>query len=199
MHEHPYNIIFGRHLHVTDTMKEYVTNKLQKIERLVDNIIDINVTLDVQKVLNSVTIVMHFGHYTVKVEASTDNMYASVDQAVHKLSHLLHRYKDKLKAHHTKGHGEVNLDVDVYGPPSEEDLINDAIDEENARRDEKRFTFHKIVRRDKHPLKTLSRTEALMKMELSSAPFLIFKSEEDQKVKVIYRMADENYGIVEPL
>ena len=44
----------------------------------------------------------------------------------------------------------------------------------------------------------LTSDEALIKMELSSEPFMIFRSQEDQKLKVIYRMADDNYGIAEP-
>lgn len=193
-----YNVIVGRHMHVTDTMHDYVVKKLQKIERLSDKITDVHVTLDVQKVQKSVTMVMHLSHYTVKVHATTDDLYASIDQAVDKLSHLLHRYKDKLTAHHVPGHAEINMNVDVYGQPSEVDIINEEIDAENARRDQERYTLHKVVRKDKKPLKTLTRDEALVKMELSSEPFMIFRSEEDQKLKVIYRMPDDNYGIVEP-
>jgi putative sigma-54 modulation protein len=47
------------------------------------------------------------------------------------------------------------------------------------------------------PLKTLTQDEAIMKMEITSDSFMIFKSEEDLKIKVIYRREDENYGIVQ--
>jgi len=36
-----------------------------------------------------------------------------------------------------------------------------------------------------------------MKMELSGDAFMIFRSEEDNKVKVIYRREDEDFGIIE--
>jgi putative sigma-54 modulation protein len=46
-------------------------------------------------------------------------------------------------------------------------------------------------------LKTLTQDEAVMKMEIAEEPFIIFRSEEDQKIKVIYRRKDENYGLVQ--
>ena len=36
-----------------------------------------------------------------------------------------------------------------------------------------------------------------MKMEITDEPFIIYRSEEDQKLKVIYRREDENYGLVQ--
>lgn len=198
-HAHPYNVIVGKHLHVTDAMRDYVTKKLHKVERLSDSITDIHVTLDVQKIQNNVTIVMHFGHYTIKSQASSDDMYASIDKAVNKLSSLLQRYKERIQAHHNTSHAEVNMNVDVYLAPSEIDIINEEIDEENRKRDVKKYELHKIMRKEQKPLKVLTRDEAIIKMELSSEPFMIFKSEEDQKIKVIYRMTDDNYGIIEPL
>jgi putative sigma-54 modulation protein len=47
------------------------------------------------------------------------------------------------------------------------------------------------------PLKTLTQDEAVIKMEISDRPFLIYRSEEDQKMKVIYRRDDHHYGLVQ--
>jgi putative sigma-54 modulation protein len=45
-------------------------------------------------------------------------------------------------------------------------------------------------------MKTLTQNEAIIKMELSGDQFLIFRSEEDRKLKVIYRRSDDHYGII---
>lgn len=199
MAEHAYNVIIGKHTNVTDAIRDYVTKKLQKLERLSDNIIDIHVTFENQKTLHTVSIVMHFGHYTVKGHGEGDDIYAAIDKATDRVKHLLYKYKDKLQNHHVMGHADVNMIVDVYNnQPTETDLINDAIEEESARRDEEHFRFHKIVRQEKKPLKTLSASEALIKMELSSEPFMIYRGKEDLQLKVIYRMPDDNYGIAQP-
>ena len=46
-------------------------------------------------------------------------------------------------------------------------------------------------------MKMLTQEEAIMKLELAGEHFLIYKGEEDQKLKVIYKRDDNNLGIVE--
>jgi putative sigma-54 modulation protein len=48
------------------------------------------------------------------------------------------------------------------------------------------------------PLKTLNTEEALMRIDLSGDQFLIFRSEEDRKLKVLYRRKDGHYGLIRP-
>ena len=59
--------------------------------------------------------------------------------------------------------------------------------------------FFPFITREKEimPVKMLTQDEAVMKLELAGEPFLIYKSEEDQKLKVMYRRKDEKLGIVE--
>jgi putative sigma-54 modulation protein len=76
-------------------------------------------------------------------------------------------------------------------------VINDEIQAESARIEEEKYRLHQVVAKETMSLKTLTQEEAIMKMEITSDPFLIFKSEEDQKIKVIYRREDQNYGLVQ--
>ncbi|MCB1067823.1 MAG: sigma 54 modulation/S30EA ribosomal C-terminal domain-containing protein, partial [Simkania sp.] len=48
------------------------------------------------------------------------------------------------------------------------------------------------------PLKHLTLDEAVMKMELSDDHFMVYRSEEEQNLKVIYRRRDGSYGIIAP-
>ena len=54
-----------------------------------------------------------------------------------------------------------------------------------------------MVAQEKKSLKTLTLDEAIMKMELSSDSFLIYKAEDNHKIKVIYRRKDDHYGVIE--
>ena len=56
----------------------------------------------------------------------------------------------------------------------------------------------KIIGNDTRSMKFLTAEEAVMKMELSDDPFMIFRGEEDRKLKVIYRRNDGNYGLILP-
>lgn len=197
-----YNIeVTGRHVAVTEAMKQYAVDKISKIEHFSDRILDVHVTMDIQKLDHRVAIVMKVGHYMIKVQANSPDMYASLDKAVDKLLRKLLRYKDKLKEHQGKPISVVDMNVNVYRRPlreSDVEEINDAIEDETRRRQEREWTPHKVVKVDKHPLKTLTLEEAMLKMELSDDTFLVYRSEEDSGIRVIYRRGDGDYGVFQP-
>lgn len=194
-----YNIsVIGKHFQITDAIRNYVFEKLNKVERMADHIIDVVVTLDAQKLEHSCSILMNFIHFHVKVSASTDNMYSAIDRCTDRLITLIRKYKSKLQSRRFKDLTTVDIHVNVIQPLKDNlSEINDDIDAETVRREKQRFELHEVVAKETMQLKTLTQDEALMKMEISEEPFIIFRAEEDQKVKVIYRRKDENYGLVQ--
>lgn len=194
-----YNIkITGRHLEVTDSMKDYAMEKLSKIEKFSNRIIDVNVIMDIQKLEHRVEIIIKVGHIKITSQATSNDMYASIDKAIAKLESQLRRYKNKIQDHHAKkGLAAIDMKVNVIRRPTAEEELEE--EEELGLESKKEGYYpHEIVTQETIPLKTLTFDEAIMKMDLSGDVFLIFKSEEDQKLKVIYRRKDENYGIIEP-
>jgi len=196
--DHGYNIhVTGRHIHVTDAMKAYAEEKLAKLERLGDRIIDIVVTMDIQKLEHRVDIVMKYAHTLIKSHAATTDMYASIDLAIHKLESQLKRYKTRLKQHHAKGHPVDEMSVTVYSPIVDEQEVNEWIDSENEKNSHTLLNPHEIVKIETQHLKILTDDEAIMKMELSGASAMVYKHEESRKLKVIYRRDDGNYGVIQ--
>jgi putative sigma-54 modulation protein len=155
--------------------------------------------MDIQKLSHRVDIIMKVGDTTIKSHAETTDMYASIDMAVHKIEAQLRRYKTRLEDHHAKGVPAIDMVVNVIEPYRTGEVveINEMIEEENRRKMEDSLLPHKVISQEKYSIKRLNQEEAIMKMELSLAPFLIFLGEEDQKLKVIYRREDDNFGIVE--
>lgn len=190
--------IVGKHIEVTDALRSYVWEKLSRIERIAEQIIDVHVVLDAQKLEKTCSILMNFIRFQIKVSVGKDNMYEAIDKAVDRVTKLIRRYKSKLQDYRNKDLSTVDIHVNVV-KPLEDNLsaINDDIEAENARKEQERYQLHKIVAKDMMPLRTLTHDEAVMKMEITSDPFMIFKSEEDQKIKVIYRREDNNYGLVQ--
>jgi putative sigma-54 modulation protein len=196
-----YNItITGRHVHLTDGMKNYALEKVSKIERFSDRIIDVLVTMDITKLDHKVDIVLKVDHIKIKSQATSNDMYASTDKAVHKIETQLLKYKNKLKSHQAKGLAVVDMNVNVFSNSKNDELevMNDEIEEENRREVEKKYRLHEIVKTETRPLKILTFEEAIMKMELSKDVFMIFRNEEDNKIKVIYIRDDGDFGIIEP-
>ncbi len=190
--------VSGRHVQVTEGMEKYAIDKISKIERHFNRVIDVVVEMDIQKLVHKVDIVMKVDSIVIRSSASTDNMYASIDKAVDKLKAQLRRYKQRIQDHHSKKNNSVDVKVQIVAPELEIDVVNDEILSENAAQLIENYTPHQIVSEESRPLKTLNRKDAIMKIELSGDPFLVFRSEEDRKLKVIYRRKDNNFGIIEP-
>ncbi len=189
-------MVTGRHVHVTEAMKSYAEEKLSKLDRFGDRIIDIAVTMDIQKLEHRVDIVMKYGHTLIKSHAASNDMYISLDQAVEKLEAQLRKYKSRLNDHHSKDHPIVDMPVTVYSPSFEavdEQEVNQGIDSLN----QDVLQPHKIVKVESQQMKILTDDEAIMKMELSGRHAMVYRNEETRKLKVIYRQDDGNYSVIE--
>lgn len=193
-----YNIqITGRHVQITDSMKDYAIEKISKIERFMNRIIDVTVIMDIQKLDHRVEIILKAGNVKITSKSVSTDMYVSIDQAVDKLEAQILRWKSKLQDHHAKGHAVLDMTVNVLSPQEIEEELD--IDDDNIKdQDLHRFKPHRVVKQETRPLKTLTYDEAIMKMELSGDAFMVFKNESDQKLRIIYRRNDDHYGIIEP-
>jgi putative sigma-54 modulation protein len=195
-----YNLtITTKHVDVTDGLKQYLAEKLSKVQKLTSNIIDVYVKLEVQKLDQSVLITMKFSHFLVTSHAMTTDLYASIDLAIDRMMMKLRKWKTKIQAHHHKKLNSIEVPVTVYEREQEElNEINDAIEEANQTETVESISLPKVVKSKLRPLKILTLQEALLKMELSDDNFLVFRSEEDQKLKVLYKRRDESYGLLQP-
>ena len=115
-------MVTGRHVNITDGMKQHAVDRLSKIDHIDNHIIDVNVTMDIQKLRHHVEISMKVGHTFIFAQAATTDMYASIDQAVDKLDQQLRRYKSRLHNHHKKGYPVKEIPVRVLAPLPDEEI-----------------------------------------------------------------------------
>ncbi|MCB1084842.1 MAG: ribosome-associated translation inhibitor RaiA [Chlamydiia bacterium] len=184
---------------MTRPIRDYVEDKIGKIEALSTHIIDVRVNLDVQKLDHIVDIIMKFSHFKIKVRAITENMYSAIDKAFERLSAKLRKWKSRIQDHHAKGVSVTEMEVNVLEHGQQElEEINDEIIDANNRSLEQDYAPPKVIKKKKRAFKNLTLDEAVMKMELSDDHFMLFHSEEEQGLRVIYRRRDGSYGIISP-
>lgn len=198
LHKHQVTIT-GRHVQITDAMRAYVLEKLAKLDRFSDRLIDIQVTMETQRGEHKVTLQLKVNNYLIKSHDVTNDMYASIDEAVHKLERQLVTYKQRLHDYRLHPVQERELDVQIIRAPRSDDLdmVNDEIETENYHRIEESLRPHAIVRSEKSPLKLLTRAEAVVKMELSNDSFLVYREESKRQLEILYRLEDGDYGIIQ--
>jgi putative sigma-54 modulation protein len=196
--EHHINVtIFGKNIEVTTPIKNYILEKVEKVEHMNQLGINMTVRLDIQKLDHNVEIIMKFSHFKIQVHATTLEMYSAIDKAFDRLKAKIRKWKGKIQDHHAKGVSVVDLHVHVLeSRPTELQEINDQIEEENLKKRDEEYRAPKVYKQKTRSLKTLNLDEAVMKMELSKDNFLIYRSEEDLKLKVLYRRKDDSYGVI---
>jgi len=94
--------ISGHHLDLTDSLRTYVTQKLQRVERHFDHLIDANVILTVDKLDHKAEATLHASGANLHAEAVTDDMYAAIDQLIDKLDRQTVKHKERRRDHHAR-------------------------------------------------------------------------------------------------
>ena len=92
--------VSGHHLEITPALRDYVTGKLERITRHVDNVRDVNVILSVEKLKQKAEVTVHLAGKDVYVETVDEDLYAAVDGLVDKRERQVQKYKQKLQEHH---------------------------------------------------------------------------------------------------
>lgn len=91
--------INGHHLEVTPAIRNYVIEKLDRVKRHFDHVIDASVTLSVVKLVQRAEVTLHVRGKDIHAEAHHEDMYAAIDALADKLDRQVLRHKDKITNH----------------------------------------------------------------------------------------------------
>ena len=97
--------ISGHHVTVTDSLRTYVGEKLARIERHFDHVVNGQVILSVEQRRQKAEVSLHLAGNDVHAAAEHDNMYAAIDLMADKLDRQIIKYKEKLTDHHQREGG----------------------------------------------------------------------------------------------
>ncbi|MBV61058.1 MULTISPECIES: ribosome hibernation-promoting factor, HPF/YfiA family [Abyssibacter] len=95
--------ISGHHVDLTDSLRDFVTQKLSRVERHFDHLIDAEVILTVEKIRHKAEATLHASGKNLHAEAVADDMYVAIDQLIDKLDRQTRRFKERVTDHHRKG------------------------------------------------------------------------------------------------
>jgi putative sigma-54 modulation protein len=89
----------GHHLDITSSIRQHTSDQLPKITHHFDNIMNVNMTLEVQKDLQKAEATIHVSGADLFAKAESNDMYASIDQLINKLDSQIIKHKEKLHNH----------------------------------------------------------------------------------------------------
>lgn len=87
--------ITGHHIDVTDSLRNYVNEKFQRLERHFDQVLDTHVILSVEKLAQKAEATVHVNGATLFAEDEQADLYAAIDNLVDKLNRQTIKHKEK--------------------------------------------------------------------------------------------------------
>ena len=89
----------GHHVEINDTLRNYVRNKFERLERHFDHMTGIHVVLTVSKLEHRAEATLKVSRAKLFADAVDQDMYAAIDCLVYKLDRQVKRHKEKLSGH----------------------------------------------------------------------------------------------------
>jgi len=176
----------AKNMEITDRIRDYVGKKVEKFDRMLNNMDDIKVDLAQVKSARSAAdrqvaqITIRGKGFILRSEERADDMFTSFDAAMDKMQRQIERYKGK----HYKGRGDGRSAAEVSELP--EELLE--LPKDNM-----------IVRRKTFRLEPMDEYEAIEQMNLlGHENFFVFYNADTDSINVLYHRRDGSYGLIAP-
>ena len=166
--------IRGDKIEITDSIKQYVKEKLARLNKYFDDAskIDAHVLVRVRNNEQIIEVTIPTGKYTLRAEEKDADLYAAIDSVIDVLERQIRKNKTKLSKHTVVEFAYASID------DFEEEV-------ESA-----------IVKRKNIDSKPMSEEEAILQMELLGHDFFVFKNVDEECISVLYKRKDGNFGII---
>ena len=90
----------GHHVEITDSLRDYVTGKLERLERHFDAVTNVHVILSVEKTRQKAEATVHVTGNDIFANSEDESMYAAIDALIDKLDRQIKKHKEKVTDHH---------------------------------------------------------------------------------------------------
>lgn len=166
--------IRGDKIEVTDSIKNYIKEKLSKLDKFFEepNKIDAHVVIKTKNNVDAIEVTIPTSKYTLRAEEKSSDLYASVDLVIDVLEGQIRKNKTKLE--------KRTKELFVF----------------NDFEEEKEVIENSIIKRKTIDTKPMDEEEAILQMELLGHDFFVFKNVDEECISVIYKRKDGNYGII---
>lgn len=174
--------ITGKNIEISPEVRQYIERKLDKLGRHLHKIMESKVEISEQKTKSPqqhfvVQVTIDSNGTLFRSQERGENLVSAIDKVVGVMDRQIKRYKGKL---YKKGRGSS--------------LARGGLSEEIV--EEK--TMGRIVKIKQFVVKPMSVDEAIEQMELLGHDFFLFFDADDERLNLLYRRKDGNYGLIKP-
>lgn len=171
-----YNIR-GDKMVITDAIKDYTETKLGKLDKYFkEDGVTANVLARVRGNSQIVEVTIPTSKFILRSEEENEDLYAAIDLVTDKLERQIRKNKTRLNRNIKENIKEFNFDYEID-------------DDEEGK--------EKVVKRKNIEMKPMDEEEAILEMELLGHSFFVYKDMDTNKVCVVYKRKDGDYGLIE--
>ncbi len=170
----------GRHIDVTPALRSHVEEHFERISHLFDgDSANAHVIIEVEKGRHHSEIVVKWRKEVLTANTKNSDMYQSLSQTITKIEKQALKLKNKITDKHHKA-----KKVGTIAP------VEEAI--------EPAPTAPRIVDSNSYAVKPMTAEEAVLRLGDEENQFLVFRNADNERVSVVYKRQDGNYGLITP-
>ncbi len=175
--------ITGKNIEISLEVRQYIERKLDKLGRHLHKIMESKVEISEQKTKSPqqhfvVQVTIDSNGTLFRSQERGENLVSAIDRVVEIMDRQIKRYKGKL---YKKGRGSSL---------ARGGLVEEVVEEEE--------TTGRVVKIKQFVVKPMSVDEAIEQMELLGHDFFLFFDADDERLNLLYRRKDGNYGLIKP-
>ncbi len=185
-------VIHGKNIEITDAIRDYVNQKIEKAVNHFHNItnqVDIHLSVARNPRINpnqSAEVTVFANGNVIRAEESSENLYASIDLVADKITRQLRKYKERRQS--KKNNSTSTNEVYI----TEEAVITDLIGNRTPE------LPTEVVRTKYFAMPPMTVTDALEQLQMVGHDFYMFLNIETNEINVIYERNHGGYGVIQP-
>jgi putative sigma-54 modulation protein len=170
----------GRHIEVTPALRSHVENYFTKLNHLFDgNNAKAHIIIEVEKGRHRSEIIVKWKDQVLTANSTVSDMYQSLSKTIDKIGKQASKLKNKVIDKHQKA-----KKITAVAAP------NNEVEPEKG--------SPKILDVNNYRVKPMTAEEAAISLNVDENQFLVFRDAETERVSVIYKRKDGNYGLIQP-
>lgn len=182
--------VTGRHVELTEPLKQYVEEKLQHLKHTFDYVLDVHVVLSVEKFRQRAEVNIQANGINIHAKHETEDMYASIDGVMDKVNRQMKRYRAKMKRHSAQHNQRTGRELKVSHR-----VLDLAADREELPAEHQ----PDVLRHEQIEALPMSVDEAVMQLDLAeNKDILFFTNVETDRLNAMYRRPDGAVSWIEP-
>ncbi len=172
----------GRQIDITPAIKKFTESHLKKIRKILGEAIEVHVIFTVEKYRHIAEINLKSKSFKIHAIEETSDLYASINVVLEKIERQALKYKGK---YITKKRKSGNSSSRIVSALRVEPAQNNP---ETPR----------VIRTSSFAAKPMTVEEAVQEVTISNSEFLVFRNADSERVSVVYKRKDGNFGLIEP-